>query len=215
MGKFRLPSAASEWDDVCAWVRDAAGLTVSEAQLARLQVYVDTLRLWNRKMALVSRGDADRVVTRHIADSLFAAAHCADGESIVDLGSGAGFPGLPVAIVRSASRVSLIESRAKKVSFLTEAVRVTGTTNAVVCHARMESAATDPAHHGQYEVAIARALASLDELVAVAGAFLVSSGRVIAMTSPAQATPNTERASRTISYRLPDGAERSLVIIAA
>jgi 16S rRNA (guanine527-N7)-methyltransferase len=161
-------------------------------------------------MALVSRADADRLVTRHIADSVFAAAHCVDGEAVVDLGSGAGFPGLPLAVLRPASRVCLIESKAKKVSFLVEAIRVTAAPNVTVCHARIEAAANDDMHRGRYAVAISRALADSDAYWAAAKAFLAPGGRIISMRSAVQEI--RREGGAVIEYRLPDGAHRRLVI---
>jgi 16S rRNA (guanine527-N7)-methyltransferase len=90
----------SDWSSLQEWSRTAAGLELSDGVVGQLRRYVDALRVWNRKMALVARADLSTILDKHIADSLFAAAHCPAESTVADLGSGAGFPGLVIAIVR-------------------------------------------------------------------------------------------------------------------
>lgn len=205
-------SPAVDWAALAAWSAATAGLELDRAQLDRLAAYLDTLLLWNRKVALVGQRDAAAIVDKHFADSLFVAGQCADSESVIDLGSGAGFPGLPIAIARPSSRVCVVEARGKKASFLEEVCRTASIRNAVVCNARSEGLAGDPAHRGRYTAATARALSSTDEFLSMARPFLASGGRAIAMRSVGEPRASEPVGAREVLYELPDGTPRRLLI---
>jgi 16S rRNA (guanine527-N7)-methyltransferase len=141
-------------------------LGVSRETHARLARYVDLLREWNARVNLVSRLSLDDAWRRHVLDSaqLFPLIP-GKARNLVDLGSGAGFPGLVLAIL-GAPEVHLIESDVRKCAFLREAARVTET--AVAIHAcRIEAMAPLPA-----DVITARALAPLTDLLDLAAPFL-------------------------------------------
>jgi len=95
-------------------------------QIAQLQAHYDLLQRWNQKLNLTSVRDEAEIVERHYCESLFLGAHLPPGElTIADVGSGAGFPGFPVAVLRPDCRVTLIESHQRKAVFLREASRHT------------------------------------------------------------------------------------------
>lgn len=95
--------------------------------LPRLSAYLDLLLKWNARTNLTAIRDPEEIVRRHFGESLFAARHLgAEVDTLLDLGSGAGFPGLPIALLRPEIRVTLAESQHKKASFLREAVRTLG-----------------------------------------------------------------------------------------
>lgn len=106
-------------------LRKIAGLVaLSSEQIDALEHHYALLVRWNRTLNLTSIDSEERAVERHYCESLFLASHVAPGPlSIVDVGSGAGFPGIPVAIVRPDCRVTLIESHQRKAVFLREATR--------------------------------------------------------------------------------------------
>jgi 16S rRNA (guanine527-N7)-methyltransferase len=139
-------------------------LTVSRETWARLDAYVDLLRRWQAIKNLVGPSALPQIWCRHIADSAQLADLAPDARVWADLGSGAGFPGLVVAILRAENnetRVHLIESDGRKAGFLREAVRTTGV-RASVHHARIEQVL--PAL-GLVDVVSARALAPLPQLI--------------------------------------------------
>jgi len=207
-------SLARAWAALREWTAVQTGLELSPVQLEQLRTYLDTLVLWNRKLALIAQREPAQIIERHIADALAAASRCPNGPAIVDLGSGAGLPGIPIAIVRPQSPVCLIESRGKKTSFLEEACRSAGVRNATVWHGRIESAGQDPMHRERYAVATARALAGPAAFLALARPLLTPAGGcAIAMCSVTQARdahlPHTEE----VAYELPDHTPRRLLII--
>lgn len=200
-----------DWTALLAWARAVAGLDLSDRQVRQLRAHVDLLIFWKRKVALVSQGDVASILTKHVADSLFAAAHCGRATSIADLGSGAGFPGIPIAIANPATRVCLIESRGKKVSFMEEACREAGVRNCEVFHGRIESAIE---HYPQnFDVAVFRALAPTSQLLSQAAGIVMHGGRVLAMLARGRAPSRPD--SQRIDYSLPDGTPRELVVFSS
>jgi 16S rRNA (guanine527-N7)-methyltransferase len=159
----------------------------------------------------VSQSDPKQIICKHFADSLFVASRCPDEGRIVDLGSGAGFPGLPIAIARPKSRVCLIESRGKKVSFLEHASQAAAVRNAAILHRRIEGVASEEGFRGSFEIATGRALTSASRFFDMANAFLTPGGQTIAMRSVNEAwslPPDIEETR----YTLPDGSPRRLLI---
>ncbi|HEY2527023.1 MAG TPA: 16S rRNA (guanine(527)-N(7))-methyltransferase RsmG [Xanthobacteraceae bacterium] len=158
----RLPDLASDRS------RALAVTPVSRETSARLDRFVALLVNWQRRTNLIAASTVPTIWTRHIADSLQLLALAPQALTWVDLGSGAGFPGLPIACAladRPGARVHLVESNAKKAAFLREAVRHTGAP-ALVHAVRIADFVTGfqvPA-----DVVTARALASLAELLAAA-----------------------------------------------
>jgi 16S rRNA (guanine527-N7)-methyltransferase len=158
-------------------IRDAAGFAsafnVSRETLGRLNLYESALRLWQKRINLVANATLDHVWQRHIADSAQVLAHIPDGaERLADFGSGAGFPGLVLAIMlaeRGGPRVTLIESDQRKGAFMREVARQTGTAVDILS-IRIENHETR-ARLGRIDVLTARALAPLDKLLGLAEPF--------------------------------------------
>lgn len=190
------------------WSRSVAGLDLSHHQLQQLRTYVDLLLFWNRRIALVSQDDIGSILAKHVADSLFAAAHCGGAASIADLGSGAGFPGIPIAIARADARLCLIESRRKKASFLEEAVRSTDLRNCEVFEGRIEAAIER--YSESFDLAVFRALAPTSRLLSMATSLVRKEGRVLAMLTKGAA--QSRSAEKCVDYSLPDGTVRELAV---
>jgi 16S rRNA (guanine527-N7)-methyltransferase len=141
---------------------------VSRETGERLDAFVSLLLDWQRTTNLIAPSTIPQVWTRHIADSLQLLALAPDARVWIDLGSGGGFPGLPLACAlkgKPGAQVHVVESNARKAAFLREAVRVTATRVAVHGE-RIENFATG--FHEEVDVVCARALAPLDRLLALA-----------------------------------------------
>jgi 16S rRNA (guanine527-N7)-methyltransferase len=200
-----------DWNSLRDWAARVTGIEPTAAVLHQLHRYVELLLQWNQKVALVSRGDLESVLVKHVADSLVAAAHCGAARTVADLGSGAGFPGLVIAIVHPGTTVCVIESRGKKISFLEEAVRCAAIANAEVLQARIEALAGDPRHRGRYDLITSRALADIDQLLALARPLAVPGARLLAMRAAGAPVPE---GAEVVEYELPDGTPRRLVSLA-
>jgi len=140
----------------------AWGLPLSQMQLDQFAIYAGELRRWNERVNLTSITDGPGIVTRHFLDSL----RCAQSwgpapESLIDIGAGAGFPGLPLKILHPELRLTLVESIAKKATFLRHIADTLGLADVQIVVARAEVVGRDPAHRERYAVAAARAVAEL------------------------------------------------------
>lgn len=211
-------AAAGALANLVRWAR-AQGVTTDEKQRDQLEVYLDNLLLWNRRLALVSQQKPAVIADKHFADSIVAALHCRENSAIVDLGSGAGFPGMIIAIYCPTTRVTLIESRRKKATFLLDTARRARLDNVEVVPDRIETVARQAKHTSQYDVSIARALGSMEMLLAHSDLLLRTAGTAIAMKGPSfesetETTPIQRLgfATPTIhSYALPDQSQRVLL----
>lgn len=159
----------------------AAGLRIplSGVQLEQMLGFLDLLRRWNRAYNLTAIHDPMRMVSHHLLDSL-AVAPSLQGDSILDLGTGAGLPGLPLAIAEPRRRFWLLDANAKKVRFVRQVVLELGLGNVEPVHQRIES--YRPSR--KFSTIVARALASLAAihtqtlpLVASPGLVLIMKGR--------------------------------------
>ena len=192
-----------------------AALGLDTALAAPLLDYLALLARWNRTYNLTAIRDPREMVAKHLLDSLAMHAHMRDIGTLADLGSGAGLPGIPLAIAVPALEVTLVESNGKKARFLREAVRTLRLRNARVAEVRAE-ALDEP---GMFDAITARALATLAELLAVGAHLLAPGGRLLAMKA---AHPHDEIAALPQGWRVEAmhplivpglDAERHLVVV--
>jgi 16S rRNA (guanine527-N7)-methyltransferase len=153
-------------------------------QLEKFDVYATELAEWNRRLNLTSiSGDAD-IRLLHFLDSLTIKLALPETDmlplNIIDIGSGAGFPGIPLAIAFPKQRVYLLEATRKKTDFLRHIQGILGLENITIINERAETAAHDSNHREQYDVAVARALASLPALAELMLPFCKIGGRMVA-----------------------------------
>ena len=135
------------------------GVDLTEADAARLQRLLDELERWNRTYNLTAIRDRDLMLTHHLLDSLAIHPDLA-GTDVADVGTGAGFPGLPLAVLNPQRRFTLIDSNGKKIRFVQHAARELGLTNVEGLHGRAETI------QGRiFDTVVARAFAPLPELV--------------------------------------------------
>ena len=142
----------------------------------RFERLLDELERWNRKVNLTAVRDREQMVTLHLEDSL-AVRPLLQGKRILDVGTGAGFPGLPLAIAEPDREFTLLDSNNKKIMFVQHVVGVLGLDNVTAIKARSEDYA--PGH--RFDTVIARALASLPRLVEIAGHHVGEDGVFIAL----------------------------------
>jgi len=158
-------------------VRDSAavGVTVTEADAERLVRLLDELDRWNRTYNLTAIRKREDMLTHHLLDSLSINADL-HGDSVADVGTGAGFPGLPLALVNPERRFTLIDSNGKKIRFVQHAARELGLDNVEALHERVESLKPRP-----FDTVVARAFAALPELVVNVAPLCGPRTRVLAM----------------------------------
>jgi len=154
----------------------ALGLDLSRTQIDQLATLLSALERWNRRINLTAIRTIDEMVPAHILDSL-AIRPKLRGRSVLDIGTGAGFPGLPLAIVEPAIHFVLLDSNGKKISFVREMIGVLGLANAEAVKARAE----DYAPGKRFDTVIARALASLPRLVEISAHLVREDGQLLAL----------------------------------
>lgn len=161
------------------------GITLSDKQAEMLAGYHGMLLDWNRRMDLTNV-PPEEMALRHYADSLLPLAESGwfpKGAKLIDVGSGAGFPGLPIAILRPDMSVCLLDALKKRCDFLNAAAERLGVPHVRVVHARAEDAARG-AHREGYDIAAARALAPLRVLAEYLLPFVKVGGRALCWKGP-------------------------------
>ena len=157
----------------------ALGLDLDAPAQTKLLAYLALLQKWNRTHNLTAIREPERMLTHHLLDSLAALSHLSQATSLrlVDVGSGAGLPGVPLAVARPAWLVTLLDSNAKKAAFLRQVAAELPLPNVNVAATRAENYLPEPL----FDVAISRALSDLSQFVAVARRLVGPGGRIIAM----------------------------------
>jgi 16S rRNA (guanine527-N7)-methyltransferase len=162
-------------------------VTVTDDALALLAKYLDLLLLTNEKFNLTAIRDLDEAWRRHIIDSLTLLPfieHLPAGAGVIDVGSGGGLPGIPLAIARPDLRVTLLESTGKKAAFLSECVRTLPLPNAVAVNDRAEKAGHDRRHREKYDAVVCRAVGVMTEILECSLPLVTVGGVLLAMKGP-------------------------------
>ncbi len=196
----------------------ALGVTLPEQAARQLLRFSEELLRWNAKVNLTAITDPAEVVEKHLLDSLAIAPEVAGAGSLLDLGTGAGLPGLPLKVLLPELSVTLVDSVAKKIGFVKSAAAVLGLKGATAVHQRI---AGHPDQEGlpRAGAVVSRAFTELEAFLPLAAPYLAEGGRVVAMLGkpPADPAAAAQRAGlRQISlrrYALPfSGAERHVAV---
>jgi 16S rRNA (guanine527-N7)-methyltransferase len=157
-------------------------LSLENEQIAMFSRYLDELLVWNRRVNLVSRRHTDQIAVNHFLDclSLLGSFPFPPGAMVMDVGSGAGLPGLPLKIMRSDMSLVLVEATQKKALFLKHVTGLLGLSATQVFSSRAEDMHGEPSLLGRFDVVVARAVASLEDLVKICFPFLKKGGCFVA-----------------------------------
>jgi 16S rRNA (guanine527-N7)-methyltransferase len=196
-------------------VHDAAalGVALTEHDAARLRQLLEELAHWNRRFNLTGIDDLESMISHHVLDSL-AVHRYLQGASIADVGTGAGFPGLPLALVNPERRFTLIDSNGKKIRFVSHAVRTLGLMNVEPLQARAETLRPDR----PFDTVLARAFAPLPELLKAVTPLCGSETQVLAMKGrwpqgELDAVPRSWRVAESHTLTVPGLAEERCLIV--
>ncbi len=173
------------------------GVEVTPALADRLDIYARLLVEWNEKMNLTAITDPVGIAVKHFADSLTAAPLMPQGKfSLIDVGTGAGFPGVPLALLREDCRLTLLDSLNKRLVFLETVCRELSLPVTLI-HARAEEGGRKADLREQFDVAVARAVAALPTLCEYCLPFVKVGGRFVALKGP-DADREQEAARRAV-----------------
>jgi 16S rRNA (guanine527-N7)-methyltransferase len=186
----------------------ALGVPLDASQIARLDAYLDAVLEINKTLNLTSIRDRDDAVVRHVLDSLsvvpvwHAAAGAASPRSILDLGTGGGFPGAVLAVAWPDARVLMVDSTAKKVRAVAQALATAGVVNADTRAVRGEQMpALMPTTRGAFDLCIARAVGQAEQLVGELAPLLAKGGRILLMKGPSTAPEEIAAGEREAKRR--------------
>ena len=200
------------------------GITTTTDQVKQLVRYYDLLMEKNKVMNLTAIKDPKEAAVKHFADSLILTKYYEfrDGDRVLDLGTGGGFPGMPLKILYPDVFFLLMDSVNKKLNFIREAVEDLGLRNIEVLHGRAEDIAHSPEHRGKYDVVVSRAVAALPVLIELSLGFVKPGGYFISYkgVSAGEEISASENAlkvmggivERVEEYSLPDTEERRNLI---
>ena len=156
-------------------------LNIDEKQIEKFLIYKDLLKEWNTKINLTAIIKDEEIVLKHFIDSLTIEKYIERDVNLIDIGTGAGFPGLPLKIIRDDLKVTLLDSLNKRLVFLNEVKNKLNLRNVDIIHGRAEDIARDMKYREKYTIATARAVANLATLSEYCLPFVKINGYFICM----------------------------------
>lgn len=213
-----------QWQELLREHAHQWGISLNGKHLEKFTLYAALLQEWNEKINLTAITEPEEVAVKHFLDSLspLRFLEIPHGASLIDVGTGAGFPGIPLLIVRPDIRLTLLDSLNKRLLFLQEVLGALGL-RAETVHARAEEAGRNPRYREKYGFAISRAVAPLNVLCEYCLPLVKPEGRFISMKGP-QAEEEIQSAlpaaallsgkvEKAEKLSLPDGSGRTIIII--
>ena len=143
---------------------DKLGINLSEIQLKQFYNYMNLLIEWNKKINLTAITEPNEIILKHFVDSLTISKYISDGTRVVDVGTGAGFPGIPLKIYRQDIEITLLDSLQKRINFLDEVIRELNLEKIETIHSRVEDFGKDKKYREKFDIATSRAVANLATL---------------------------------------------------
>ena len=166
-----------------------------------LSIYLSELHKWNRKINLTSEKDEPSILTRHVFDSLQYRKVMGGGSHILDIGSGAGFPGIPLKIILPRAEFVLVESRRKRASFLGSAIRQLGLEKIQVFNERAEDLQNRETFAGRFDCVLFRAVSSALDCLTLGAPFINDTGSIIIKKEPGSPIISTDYESIAVNLK--------------
>ena len=182
------------FEEILAARAAEVGIPLTAEQIGQFSVYNEMLLDWNTRMNLTALTAPEDVAVKHIIDSLTAydAALFDGARTLIDVGTGAGLPGIPLAVYAPHLTVTLLDALNKRVRFLTEVTAAMGLQNVRCIHARAEEAARTAEHRAAYDIVVSRAVARLPVLLEYTLPFVRVGGTLLALKGRAYAEEQKE-----------------------
>jgi 16S rRNA (guanine527-N7)-methyltransferase len=196
-------------------------IILSKTELKQFSTYSTFLREYNEKVNLTAITDPEEIAVKHFLDSVLPLTFLPeDAENLLDVGSGAGFPGVPMAIMNPKTKVTLLEANGKKITFLNELIAKLELQNVKIIQARSEDLANGPLRES-FEIVTARAFAPFAQLAEYTMPYVKPGGNLLVMKGSSESYEDGASAIEElggdledyIEYTLPNGDTRRLFII--
>ena len=169
---------STEWEDIIIRGARIFDVQIGSKEAGQFSTHAGELIKWNSKINLTAITDPLEVAVKHFLDSLAPARIIPAGSAMLDMGSGGGFPGIPLKVVLPSISVSMVDSSRKKISFLKHVIRTLGLESINACQVRVENL---PENRERFDVVICRAFSSLDKFIELALPVLAENGIMIAL----------------------------------
>lgn len=163
------------------------GLSFDESKYNKFIKYKDLVKEWNEKINLTAITDDEEIIKKHFIDSIkvYKCDYVKDAKSIIDVGTGGGFPGIPMRIVKEDSSIVLLDSLNKRINFLNEVIEQLNLPDIRTIHGRAEDFAQTPEYRQKFDLAVSRAVANLTVLLEFCLPYVKVGGCFVALKGPA------------------------------
>ena len=199
-------------------------MNINEEKAILFTKYKNLLLEWNEKINLTAITDEDEIIVKHFIDSCSIQKYLKDNDKIIDIGTGAGFPGIPLKIINDSFDITLVDSLNKRVNFLNEVIKNLNLQKISTIHSRAEELGRIKEYREMYDVATSRAVANLSTLLEYLMPFVKVGGKCICMKGPniEEELKNAEKAIKELggelekvdNFLLPNSnIERNVIII--
>lgn len=139
-------------------------IKINDEQIKKFMNYMNLLLEWNEKINLTAITQPEEVKLKHFVDSLTVLKYINDDDKVIDIGTGAGFPGIPLKIMKENTKITLLDSLNKRINFLNIVIETLNLRNIQAIHGRAEEIARNKLYREKYDVAVSRAVANLSTL---------------------------------------------------
>ena len=199
-------------------------IKINNDQIHKFYKYMQLLLEWNEKINLTAITDENEIILKHFVDSLTVLKYINENDKIIDVGTGAGFPGIPIAIMMPNVIITLLDSLNKRINFLNKAIKELDLKNVETIHFRSEDCGKDMLYREKYDISIARAVANLSTLSEYLLPFVKIGGKMICMKGSEieEELKNAEYAIKELGgefvlkdeFKLPDSdIKRNIIIV--
>lgn len=183
-------------------------LNFDEAKYKKFIKYKDLIKEWNEKVNLTAITDDEEIIKKHFIDSIkvYNCDYVKEAKSIIDIGTGGGFPGIPMKIVKEESSMVLLDSLNKRINFLNEVIEELSLKDIKTIHGRAEDFAQMPEYRQQFDLAVSRAVANLTVLLEFCLPYVKVNGYFVALKGPAieEEIKNAQVALRVLGGEIKD-----------
>ena len=188
-----------------------SNIEINNNQAEKMYKYKELLLEWNEKINLTAITDDEDIIVKHFIDSLLCIELINDGNRIIDVGTGAGFPGIVIAIYfEGRVKITLLDSLQKRINFLDCVINELKLVNVNAVHARAEELAHDKKYREMYDIAIARAVAPLNILLEYLSGYIRLNGKCVCMKSnnALEELTNSNKAIEALNLKLIDNIKK-------